>query len=810
MKRKGIGLVLKSSVVILGTSAVEGGLQARTIGADQVVVVSGPDNDVDLWELSQGSSLTLAGSARADYVNMYRAQLNMKDATLESSNGTGVSAQYRSAVELVRSSVHDSVGVGLLLTGDLSSTPEGRSSAHVVDSRVTGALAGVAISGHGKVTAQRSTIAATDETGAGLLLTSGEALLDEGSTVEGRVAGAAIGYDGRLQAGATRLVVANHSSVTSATGAALLVSGNGDEGQLAEILVRDGATLRSGAGVALLARDGAKVALAIERAEVVGDVVVDNRSSAQISLGQSGVLKGSVQGPANLSLGRNGFWFVQGNSRIDELAFHGGGLEFARGAAEARHLRVRGNVDGTAGSVGLNVHFDPKTPNGLWADSLAVGGDVTVLRPVDLVLNLTGNPFNTDVNGDGLANPAEGVSLVRVEGAATRDAFRLSEPFVALGAFQYQLKAFSGSEVDQGGTDDEAKSAMWDYRLVSRLVCEADCEEPAAGGGGGAGGGNGRPAVAPEIASYLSAPGAVFAYADGSTSVLHERLGEIRDHAFEGGVGGELFARFNGKRQRYTSGRSFRRYGYDFDQTVEAWQFGGSLVGLDGDNGSLRAGWAFDHGRSTVVPHAVDGDSVTRLKANGASAWVTWRAGDGFWLDWVVSRQRMNGQTDSALSGRSIGRLRATSTGLSLGAGLPLYVGNAWHMEPHVLVSTQNVRIDPIKQDNGSHMRFGGGRFLTATGGLSVFRHGEVFSPFTRLDVRSTSGSGVLLAAADGASSATRFAGGRAGAEVLTTVGLTAQLSPRVQVFGDTTYRHYIGNGGFQGWSANVGLRATF
>ncbi|UPG96419.1 autotransporter outer membrane beta-barrel domain-containing protein [Luteibacter aegosomatissinici] len=809
MKGKGVGLVLKSSVVILGAAVVEGRLQAKTVGTDQSVVVSGTGHPVDLWELSSGSSLTLSEGARAEYVNMYRARLFMEDAILTSSNGAGVSAQLRSEVDLLRSAVHDSVGVGLLLTGNLDSTPEGRSTARIVESRVDGAIAGVAVSDHGRVTALRSTIAATGDEGVGLLLTSGDVLLDDGTTVKGSEAGAAMGYDHRLAAGATRLVVANKSSVTAVTGPAIVVTGHGGDVHAAEIFVRDGATVRSGGGVALGARNGARVTFGIDRAEVIGDVLVSSDSSARVRVGRGGVLRGSAQGPVNVSLGRAGHWFVRGDSQISELVFEGGGLELDCGVGAARSLRVNGNVTGTAGAVGLNVHMNAESPSSTWSDSLVVRGDVDVSRPIDLVVNVTGTPFNTDANADGRASASEGVSLVQVGGKSSADAFRLRDQFVALGAFQYQLKAFAGAEVEQAGSESDTSPPAWDYRLVSRVVCESECEGPPSGSGGGPGGDSGRPAVAPEIASYVSVPAMVFAYSDGSVTSLHERLGEIRDHAFEGDVGGEMFARFTGKRQRYSSDRSFKGYGYDFDHAVEAWQFGGSLVGLDGDNGSLRAGWAFDHGRSTVVPHAVDGDSVTRLKSNGTSAWVTWRSGDGFWLDWVVSRQRMHGQTDTAAGGPGIGRLRATSTGISMGAGLPIHIGGQWHVEPHITMSTQGVRIDPIHQGNGTLVRFGGGRYRTGALGVAISRQDDRFSPFARIDVRSTSGNGILLAGTEGLA-ASRFDGGRNGSEALVAGGLTAQLTSRVQAFGETGYRHYLGRGGFQGWSGNVGMRVTF
>lgn len=803
MKVRCVDLALQGAMVVVGVLTTERMCYARSVAPGDSVVVSGPSAGPDPWELSSKSSLVLRDGAVAQYVNLYGSRLLVQDSSIESMRRSGVNATVHSHVDLIRSSAHGERGVGIELYGTSAADLVGGSSMNAVDSKVTGAVAGAVVATHSNLTARGSYIGSTANTGVGILLASGRVELAGNSIVEGGRAGVVIGSDSGLNGGDSQLVVTDGALVTSDIGPAVLVSGSGAKTFRSELQVRDRGTLVGGNGVAVEAKDHSDLRFRIEKAFVVGDILVSDDSAASIKLREGGFLDGSVVGPGVMSVGRNSVWTIPSNSRIRGLSMDGGTIRFAPGLDGARSLHVTGNVSGIAGGMVMNVHMDSGEASKSWADSVLVDGDVDVLRPVDVDVAFTGSAHGTDLNGDGKTSSAEGYSLVQVGGTSRPDAFRLRNQYVTFGAYQYELKAYAGEDVDQTQSQLNGGATSWDYRLAQRTVREPGGDE----GAGAADDGASRPAVAPQVPSYLSAPAAAFAYADGMSTSLHERLGEIRDHAFEGSVGGEMFARYSGRSQRYSSDRAFKSYGYDFDENVEAWQFGGSIIGLDGDNGSLRAGVAIDHGRSTIVPRAMDGDSVTRLRVNGASAWVTWRNGNGFWTDWVVGQERMRGQTDTSLGGRGVGRVKATSTGISFAAGFPFRVATGWSIEPHLLVATQGLRFDPIRDQSGLDVKFGRGRYVTKTAGLSLFRHSEIMAPFVRLDVRSTSGRGVIRTSAGSNSAATDFDGGRAGADYTLAGGLTTQLSARVQAFGEGAYRHYLGQGGFQGWSGNLGIR---
>ncbi|UPG92070.1 autotransporter outer membrane beta-barrel domain-containing protein [Luteibacter aegosomaticola] len=787
---------------LAGVVAIAGGFGAvdvsvaRSLAEDEVAVVEGGAGPPEPWVVNDRARLFLTNGARSDYVSVDGGSLTARSAFVKS-EVWGISSR-QGVIDIEDSRIESPGSVGIRLEGrrtDLSSDLS--SLARISGSVVRGGVAGLSIDANSSVLASSSLIESSERGGMGIVLASGSATVTDRSEVRGDASGVYIGSQPRVpDGGATKLIV-DGSSVVGVNGPGIQMGKTKGTDSSSFVWLHSGSTLTSGIGVAAAVASGASLSLQVDSSRVMGDVIIDDGATAEIGLSQRASLTGNVNGDAAVTVGDAAKWSLTGDSSIRALGVSGGYVGFDPGATAGRRLMISHDVVGEGGRFDLRVETAALGGARDRGDQILVRGDVNTSNPVLIEVALSGNPIPTDSNGNHVADSNEGASLVQVGGSSAHGAFQLTGKYLTLGAYQYELKSFGPDEVDQTQNSLEDSAIKWDYRLVSREV--------------GSGGGSAeRPAVAPQIASYISAPAAVFAYADGITTSLHERLGELRDHAFEGSVGAEMFARYSSKNQRYSSGVAFKNYGYDFDESMEAWQLGGSLVGLDGDNGSLRAGWAVDRGRSSIVPRAVDGESVTRLKANGSSAWVTWRSGDGFWADWVVSRQRMSGWTDTTLSGPGVGRIRATSTGVSMGSGLPFQVGGLWTVEPHALLSTQSVAIKSLREEGGLRVRFGNRRFVTTAAGVSVFHHGRVYIPFVRLDVRRTSGGGALRAGVDGGQVAARFEMGRGGSEYSLASGLTAQITPRVQAFGEGAYRHFVGSGGFQGWSGNVGMRVTF
>lgn len=141
----------------------------------------------------------------------------------------------------------------------------------------------------------------------------------------------------------------------------------------------------------------------------------------------------------------------------------------------------------------------------------------------------------------------------------------------------------------------------------------------------------GRPAVTPQVPSYISAPVALAYYNASIIDDLHKRLGELRhEQSRPDGTGGEMFLRYIGSNMTYKSNVSFKQFGYDFDMDYSAVQVGGNVLRLDGDKDSLRGGLAYTHGNSRMRPKAADGFSSTTFDSDSIALYLTWQRQNGF------------------------------------------------------------------------------------------------------------------------------------------------------------------------------------
>lgn len=262
----------------------------------------------------------------------------------------------------------------------------------------------------------------------------------------------------------------------------------------------------------------------------------------------------------------------------------------------------------------------------------------------------------------------------------------------------------------------------------------------------------------------------------------------------------------------YSSNLSFQNYGYDFDQQVNALQLGGSLIALDGDNGTFRAGWAADHGTTRVTPKAADGNSSAKYRANGISGWITWQHGSGLWVDGVVGSTRYRGDVGTDQRGADVGRLRAEGWSMSVETGMPFALGNEWTVEPRFQLKHQSLNFRDFIDSDGLDVKLGRAKQTSATVGGRLSRTANpVFMPYASLDLTHTSNGDPN---ADVSSSdwdvAERFGSGRVGNTYRVAAGAISQLGDHVQIYGEGTYRHFTGSYGMQGWAGNVGIRVTF
>jgi outer membrane autotransporter protein len=813
---------------------------AGDLGAGESHTVAAGDT-AETWTLIQGARLTIGSGAAALATSASASTLTVTGGSIASSTGTpAVILMNGSLGEFTDATIQNDLGNGVDI-GSGSGATNGSSSVRVTRGSIRGGSFGVGITGSSSGTFSDVDIEGTSATSSALGLYMGSATLEQGTSAKGGLNGILVRKDERGAAGLPSLrdLTIDGSRVEGVTGAGILVDTRRNSDTDARIWILNGSEIHGGNGIALDLTARTQVDVTVRDSHLFGDVRVADTGSLNLGLGGASTMNGAMNGDIAAAIGDTALWNVTGDSTISSLDVSGGSIAFA-GTSDGTHrtLTVHGDLSGTGGGsfvFNTNLNEGGSLANQA-TDRVLVEGNVTTTGRTLLVVNPLGSGALTDVNQNGTVEANEGISLVQVAGTSRADAFALRGGYVAAGPWQYTLHAFGPGFADPSQSALASGTLNWDYRLGSRYVCQTDCDpvdppvdptkpvDPGDPGNPGDPGdpGNpvdpvvpppdGRPAVVPQVPSYLSAPAALLTYGNMMNDGLRARLGDIRNDAAHGAIGGDVFARYLGGQLRYASNLSFQNYGYDFDQQVNALQVGGSLVAHDGDNGSLRAGWALDNGTTRVTPKAADGNSSAKYNANGVSAWMTWQHGSGLWVDGVLGSTRYHGDIGTDLRGAEVGRVRAQGWTMSIETGMPFALGNEWTVEPRFQLQHQQLTFRDFTDGDGLDVHLGTAKLTSATVGGRITRTANrVFMPYASLDLTHTSGGDptATISNADWAI-AQGFATGRLGNAYSLAAGAVSQLGKHVQIYGQGTYQHSVGGYGVRGWAGNVGVRVTF
>ncbi|MET0937486.1 MAG: autotransporter outer membrane beta-barrel domain-containing protein, partial [Luteibacter sp.] len=819
----GLSLMLSTGGVIAGT--VTGPGNSATVDAQ---------SPLEGWTVTNGGRLfvTEGGTIQRAFIDS-GGMLTMTGAT-----ATALTSRIQSAVE-----VH--AGATALITRSrLINTGQGRgfslndapAQATLIETHVTGVIDGSLVAGGGTLTLdQQSQSEGVSATASGVRVSTGTVNLLGGSLATGQSNGIIVASDVRAsQTDYGRHVLIDNATASGIDGSAISVQSLGGRPTDVTIALNRGAQLIGGNGVAIEVQATNSAFATISNSAIVGDMVATGGGVLDVDLVDAGAsVSGRMTAVRALTQAAGATWHVAGDSDVASYTTNGGTMGFLpTGDATHHTTTVHGDFGGTGGVIAMNSELNQGGALANQAsDRLLIEGNVTTSGATEIVVTPTGAGALTDANRNGAVDANEGLSLVQVAGNSRADAFVLRGGYVAAGPWQYTLHAFGPGEVDAAQNALATGALNWDYRLGNRFVCEGgnECVEPERPDPEGpeppvdptvppvdpgvppvdpgvppvGPGEEGRESVVPQVPSYLSAPAALLTYGDMMNDGLHQRLGDIRQGDSHDPVGGEVFARVLGGQLRYTSNLSFERYGYDFDQQVNAIQLGGSLIALDGDYGTLRAGWALDHGTTRVTPKAADGSSAAKYRASGTAAWVTWQDGNGLWVDGVLGATRYRGDIGTDLRGADVARLRAHGWTVSVEAGLPIAIGDAWTVEPLLQVKHQSLTFRDFVDADDLDVRLGTARQTTTRIGAQVSRSVDpVFTPYARVDLSHTNNGQVAAdVSSDAWDIASRFASGRVGNTYRAALGATSQLGRHVQLYGEGYYQHFMGGYGMRGWA---------
>jgi len=415
-------------------------------------------------------------------------------------------------------------------------------------------------------------------------------------------------------------------------------------------------------------------------------------------------------------------------------------------------------------------------------DRLIVEGDVSGITQLTVV------PVAGSLGAETGTLADQGISLVQVYGNATSDAFILDGGYVAVGPYAYHLYAFDPATSDPGQRVS-GSGPFWDFRLQSTASL--------------------TPPLAPQIPSYLLAPGALFQAGLFDVATLHRRLGDTQHSGIPPGdidASREWFLRTYGGDYHYRSQRM--PYGYDADTRYVAMQGGGNFWRLDTREHRLRVGLVGSVGGLSFAPRHVVDSRKTAMDTWLVAPTLTWRHATGAYVDVVAAYGGFRGNVANRVRGNTA-LLAGKRIAASLQAGVDMSMGGVT-VQPQMQVVYQRLEFDRRRDVDGIDVRLGtpdqwtlraGGKVRkswTLADGGSVQIHGK-------LHVAHTVGDG------DNVWLSHPFALSKAGTVAEVGLGMDAVLAGgKTKLYADLTRQQRLGTTGYRGWAANLGVKILF
>ena len=520
---------------------------------------------------------------------------------------------------------------------------------------------------------------------------------------------------------------------------------------------------------------------------------------------------------------------MTGDSALTNLTNNDSTIAFAAPGA-FKTLNVLGDYAGANGTIVLNTRLDQGGAlAGQQTDRVLIGGNASGTTLLDV--KATPDSPGGLTSPTGTLGAAEGISVAQVGGTSSMNVFQLKGGYALAPNSPYAYQRYAYGPGSTYGAADPAASLVgnaaqyWDYRLQSAYVTPdgpidpPDVDPGGNGGGDGGGGGTGggdhtpvppdaRPAVAPQVPAYLSAPVMLQFATLGDLDALHRRLGEIRDEGND--APGEMFVRAWGGNFDYASNQSFRNFGYNATGDYGAVQIVGNLYRLRTENGVWRFGAAASVGWMHYEPNAVDGPSSSRSTTWRVAGFGTYQSTKGWYVDNILSVGGFNGSVSTAAHANAFS-LEGQSYAASVEAGYPFARGwKGVNVEPQVQVIAQHLSFRNGTDADGLDVNIGSQNQVMGRLGVRMTRPfvakgGAKVTPYVAIDYLHSFNGGTTVQVGDAG-----FQTGSLGDAMQYTVGVNSALNQKFSVFARASYQQQIGNAGLRGVLVNGGVRYRF
>lgn len=521
------------------------------------------------------------------------------------------------------------------------------SQATVSNSEVSGIGRGINVAGNGTLILQNTQVIGKDGAapmdfitgGVGVVLAGSSAQFLNGSRVTGDNNGAVLFADPVNGSVKNANLLIDGSHVEGLNGSALLVSGRTFvANSVADIEVANGSTLTGGNGVILEVEKAATANFNVSNSRLVGDVVVEDGSTANLALKDSATLTGTISNATSLSIDGTSLWTMENDSSVGALTLNGGMVD----------------LRGTDGNVSFH-QLDVKELSG--SGTFALGTDLAANAGdrLNVAGNATGN-HKLLVENTGAEPKAGGADrqLVHIDSGDAQFSVASEDGLVDAGAFSYALQ--------QRG--DNASGQDW--FLVQ----------------------TGQVSKSTEVAIGLFSAAPTVWY--GESATLRSRMGELRTDSTQGGG---WLRTYGNKYQMSATG------GVAYTQQQQGISFGADLP-IPSSDGQWLVGLMGGYSKSDLDLKAGNKGKVDSFYVGAYSTWLA-DDGFYIDALIKANRFQNSADVTMRDGAKAKGDYNNYGVGTSVEVGKHIKFADDWFVEPYAQVSGLWVAAEDYRMSNG-------------------------------------------------------------------------------------------------------------
>ncbi|USP03072.1 autotransporter outer membrane beta-barrel domain-containing protein [Bartonella taylorii] len=446
-----------------------------------------------------------------------------------------------------------------------------------------------------------------------------------------------------------------------------------------------------------------------------------------------------------------------------------------------------------------------------WSDGIAIGnqktdrllihGDVSGTTTVYFQNRLEKEAVTAD-DSDPLNT--RGISLIQVSGEANENSFKLENSYIAIKGlpYKYILTAY-GPKANYGlananqnllGSSDN----FWDFRLQNAFL-DPDSKVKA---------------VLPQVANYFVMPNALFYI--GLTDMVKQNalLSSMRTSALgknkEKKTGFFLYT--YGSTGTLSSESSPRKYGYSgADIRYAALQGSIALPALKGKNITTHLGLVGTYGQISFTPKDMQDAGKSTLDKWSLTAYGSIQHDNGFYIDTLLSYGIIKGDITNAIIGKTAEFKNAKMLSISTIVGKQFATGmEALTFEPQIQLAYQHLTFDTLSDADGFKVDMNNPhQYLIRVGGrltktVVTTQKGRFISFYGKVNAIKTFGDDKAIHIDKNYQLDTM------GTAIEGGLGINAQLSQNISLYGDVNYQQKLQKTGISGANFSGGIRYQF